>query len=273
MIAVPQFDGSFNYLKANSCNKVFKSLTVLRLHTWVIPPGSLRSAICDKVLILTQSIISQDYPQGWVKCDFEHFFVKPNQKIMKKFLSLFAFLSLAAVASNAQGISGGLKLGLNLANQTMSSGSYTVSPSFRPTIHAGGYVTVMLGERFGVQPEVLYSGQGAKNGSYVNKFNYITVPVLLRYNFTDLFSIHAGPQIGVLMSAKADLGSGEEDVKDQLKSTDIGIAAGLGIDLPMGLNFGFRFVKGMTNIIKEDDDVKYKNYALQLSVGYKLFGK
>jgi hypothetical protein len=191
---------------------------------------------------------------------------------MKKILSLFAFLSLIAVGVNAQGISGGLKFGLNLANQTISSGElgFTASPSFRPTIHAGGYLTAMLTEKFGVQPEILYSGQGYKQGSAVFKANYITVPVLLRYNFTDLFSIHAGPQIGILASAKAD----GEDVKDMLKGTDIGIAAGLGVDLPMGLNFGFRFVKGMTNIIDDDsEDLKYKNYALQFSVGYKLFGK
>ena len=191
---------------------------------------------------------------------------------MKKILSLFAFLSLIAVGVNAQGISGGLKLGMNLANQTISSGElgFTASPSFRTTIHAGGYLTAMITEKFGVQPEILYSGQGYKQGSAVFKANYITVPVLLRYNFTELFSIHAGPQIGILASAKAD----DEDVKDLLKGTDIGIAAGLGVDLPMGLNFGFRFVKGMTNIVDDDSDgLKYKNYALQFSVGYKLFGK
>ena len=194
---------------------------------------------------------------------------------MKKILSLFAFLSLIAVGVNAQGISGGLKLGMNLANQTISSEGITVSPSFRTSIHAGGYVTAMLSEKFGVQPEVLYSGQGAKNGNFKFKANYITVPILLRYNFTQLFSIHAGPQIGILMSAKEEIeGAGDaEDVKDAFKGTDIGVAAGLGIDLPMGLNFGFRFVKGMTNIADSDDGFKQKNYAIQFSVGYKLFGK
>jgi len=194
---------------------------------------------------------------------------------MKKVLSLIAFFSLFAVGVYAQGVSGGVKLGLNLANQTISGNGFTASPSFRPAIHAGGYITLMLTENFGVQPEILYSGQGYKQNGYAFKANYVTVPVLVRYNFTDLFSIHAGPQIGILASAKADFGQGDEDVKDQLKGTDIGIAAGLGIDLPMGLNFGFRFVKGMSNILDDADgsDYKQKNYNLQLSVGYKLFGK
>jgi len=193
---------------------------------------------------------------------------------MKKILSLFTLLSLICVGVYAQGISGGLKFGLNLANTTVSAEGLTTSPSFRPTIHAGGYLTAMLSEKFGIQPEVLYSGMGYKQGEAVFKANYITLPVLVRYNFTNIFSIHAGPQIGFLMSAKADYGQGdEEDLKDSVKGTDIGIAAGLGVDLPMGLNFGFRFVKGMTNINEESDDYKYKNYALQFSVGYKLFGK
>jgi hypothetical protein len=193
---------------------------------------------------------------------------------MKKFLSLFAFVGLLAVGANAQGISGGVKLGMNLANQTISADGFTVSPSFRTSIHAGGYVTVMVSEKFGVQPEILYSGQGAKNGSYSFKANYISVPVLLRLNFTPVFSVHAGPQIGIMMSAKEEIEGGGEsvDVKDDYKSTDVGVAAGLGVDLPMGLNFGFRFVKGMTNIA-DTDNYKQKNYALQFSVGYKLFGK
>jgi hypothetical protein len=196
---------------------------------------------------------------------------------MKKLLSLLTLLSVISVGAYAQGVSGGLKLGLNLSNQTMSSteSSFTSSPSFRPSIHVGGYLTLMLSEKFGVQPEILYSGQGYKETNGTIAIDYITVPVLARYNFTSLFSVHLGPQIGVLMSAKAkpENGGDSQDLKEYLKGTDIGVAAGLGIDLPMGLNFGFRFVKGFTNIIEDSDDVKYKNYNLQLSVGYKLFGK
>lgn len=192
---------------------------------------------------------------------------------MKKVLSLLTFFSLIAIGSYAQGVSGGLKLGLNLANQTISASGFTTSPSFRPSLHAGGYLTLMISSKLGVQPEVLYSGQGAKQGEYTLKLNYIAVPVLVRFNITDRFNIHAGPQIGILAGAKAKMGSESEDVKDQFKSTDIGLAAGLGVDLPMGLNFGFRFVKGMSNISADSDDAKYKNYNLQFSVGYKLFGK
>jgi hypothetical protein len=193
---------------------------------------------------------------------------------MKKILSLFAFVGLMALGANAQGVSGGLKLGLNLSNATISNSGFTTSPSFRTTFHGGAYLTMMLSEKFGVQPELLYSGQGAKNGSYTLKMSYITVPVLLRFNFTEVFSMHLGPQVGILASAKADLNGESEDIKDSFKGTDFSGALGLGVDLPMGLNFGFRFVKGFSNILDGDTDgTKQKNYGLQFSAGYKLFGK
>jgi hypothetical protein len=217
---------------------------------------------------------SNDHSNGIGERAFIHFLSNLINQIMKKVLSLLAFFSVIAIGSYAQGVSGGLKLGLNLANQTISAGSFTTSPSFRPSLHAGGYLTLMISSKLGVQPEVLYSGQGAKSGEYTLKLNYIAVPVLVRFNITDRFNIHAGPQIGILAAAKAKMGSESEDIKDEFKSTDIGIAAGLGVDLPMGLNFGFRFVKGMSNIAADsDDETKYKNYNLQFSVGYKLFGK
>lgn len=192
---------------------------------------------------------------------------------MKKITALFVFVCFLGVGVYGQGISGGVKAGLNLANQTFSGNGFTSSPSFLPSIHAGGYLTVMFSEHLGLQPEVLYSAQGAKSGSAKYKLGYVNVPILVRYSVNSLLSFHAGPQIGLLTSAKYDDGSTEEDLKNEVKGTDIGVAAGVGIDLPMKLNFTFRFIKGLSDINDTGSDIKQKNYNLQLSVGYKLFGK
>ncbi|HEX6889112.1 MAG TPA: porin family protein [Chryseolinea sp.] len=192
---------------------------------------------------------------------------------MKKITTLVFACLLGAVAYG-QGISGGIKAGLNLANQTFSGNGYTTSPSFLPGIHGGAYVTWMFTEHLGLQPEVLYSAQGAKSGDQKYKVNYVNVPVLVRYSVNDLLSFHAGPQFGVLTSAKFTSGSSEQDMKDQVKGSDIGIAAGVGIDLPMKLNFSLRFIQGISNINDTDNStINQKNYNLQLSVGYTLFGK
>lgn len=193
---------------------------------------------------------------------------------MKKLQTILVLLSVLSVGSYAQGISGGAKLGLNMANQTFSgNGSYS-SPSFLPGIHAGGYLTLMFSEHVGLQPEVLFSGQGAKSGSEKIKLNYISVPILARFNVNQLLSFHVGPQIGLLASAKDKVGSSSTDVKSYYKSTDVGVAFGATVDLPMKLNFTLRFIKGLSDISDvSGSDVKVKNYTLQLSVGYKLFGK
>ncbi|SKC40753.1 porin family protein [Ohtaekwangia koreensis] len=193
---------------------------------------------------------------------------------MKNFTTTLVLVFFVSAGAFAQGVSGGVKAGLNLANQTFSGNGFTSSPSFLPGFHAGAYLTAMFSDHIGLQPELLYSGQGAKSGNEKYKLTYIAIPVLLRYNVNSVFSFHAGPQIGVLASAKYKVGSASVDYKDNFKSTDVSLAAGVGIDLPMKLNFNFRFIKGLSDINSTDDsDVKVKNYTLQLSVGYKLFGK
>jgi hypothetical protein len=60
-----------------------------------------------------------------------------------------------------------------------------------------------------------------------------------------------------------------------MKGIDFGIAIGTTVDIKK-LNFTFRFVKGLSDIAEESsdpgDDFTIKNYLLQLSVGYRLFG-
>ncbi|HEY9008235.1 MAG TPA: porin family protein, partial [Ohtaekwangia sp.] len=167
---------------------------------------------------------------------------------MKTSTTALILVLLVSIGSYAQGLSGGVKAGLNLANQTYSGNGYTTSPSFLPSLHAGVYLTAMLSEHIGVQPELLYSGQGAKSGSEKLKLTYVTLPILFRYNVNSLLSFHAGPQFGVLLSAKDKVGSNSVDIKDEFKSSDVSFAAGVGIDLPMKLNFNARFIKGLSDI-------------------------
>jgi len=51
---------------------------------------------------------------------------------------------------------------------------------------------------------LLLSPQGAKYSDFYGGkliLSYITIPVLVRYNINDMFSVHAGPQFGFLLKA------------------------------------------------------------------------
>lgn len=197
---------------------------------------------------------------------------------MKK-VFLIGMILFLAIGSFAQGLSGGIKAGLNLADQKYSFSGTTIDTKFKAGVHVGGFVTWMFTEHIGLQPEALFSMQGTTfDNDFIDgktKFNYLNVPVLVRYNVNEMISLHAGPQIGFLLSAEAESDDGDsEDIKDEFKGTDFSGAFGLGVDLPMGLGFGARYILGFTKIAEEDVEApEVKNSAIQIYASYKLFGK
>jgi hypothetical protein len=190
---------------------------------------------------------------------------------MKKLILLVA-VALFAFNVNAQEVTFGAKAGVNFANV---SGDDADGFDSRTSFHVGGVVNIGVSEKFSVQPEVVYSSQGAKDsfeGIDVDyKMDYINVPVLAKFMVADGFSIEAGPQIGLLLSAKIE-GEGEEvDIKDDLKGIDFSGAIGVNYEMASGLNFGARYNLGLGNIADfEDGDLK--NNVIQVSIGYRFGG-
>lgn len=189
---------------------------------------------------------------------------------MKKIICVFA-LSLFSVLAFAQ-ISGGLRLGVNVANQKVLG--ISASADSKVGLLGGLYLTANLSDKFALQPELLYSSMGAKTDDVSDSFGYIQVPVLLRYNVTENFNLHAGPQLGLLMSAESD----GEDIKDFAKGTDFGASFGAGVDFG-SFNAGLRYYVGLSNIADIDTqglpgvgEITVKNSSFQIFIGYRLFG-
>lgn len=209
---------------------------------------------------------------------------------MKKiFLStiLGAFL---CTAINAQDIKFGAKVGVNFANlNTDGLEEYLTYSDGRTSMHIGAVAEFILNDKFSVQPELLYSGQGGKEefpGEYRERLNfgYLNLPIIAKYYITDGFSLEAGPQLGFLLSSKykeEDIGDGlgglEEDFKDTTKGIDFSFCLGAGYKLNNGLNFAARYSLGLSNVldtssdyIDEDDraNASVKNGVFQISVGF-----
>lgn len=191
---------------------------------------------------------------------------------MKKVFLSFVFVVVASAAF-AQ-VSGGIRLGMNLANQKAEALGISVSGDSKVGLLGGLYLTANLSDKFAVQPELLYSSMGSKTDDISDAFGYIQVPILLRYNINENFNLHAGPQIGLLLSAKSD----GVDIKDEFKGTDFGASFGAGVDFGK-FNGGLRYYLGFSNISDIDTqgipglgDISFKNTSFQIYLGYKLFG-
>ena len=189
---------------------------------------------------------------------------------MKFYLVALATTLLVTTAVNAQDINIGVKGGLNVYNINNDNNSeYDSKLGF----HAGLIGHIHLTRQFAVQPELVYSVQGAKytNGGIESKLNlgYINVPVLLQYMFDNGFRLQAGPQVGFMLNAKTEIGDVKTDVKDNFKTVDFGLGFGAGYVTTSGFGIDARYNLGLSNI-NENDAVKSTNRGFQLGVFYLL---
>ena len=184
---------------------------------------------------------------------------------MKKLFTIT--MALVAFTISAQNVTFGAKAGLNFASMT---GDDADCLDGRTSFHLGVTAEIEMSDTFSIQPELLYSGQGyTADGDVTVKVDYINLPVMAKFYVADGISLEAGPQIGFLASAKADVDGESTDIKDLLKSTDFALNLGAGYKLDSGLNFGLRYSMGLTDVPDGDSD-GFKHSVLQLSVGYNF---
>lgn len=193
---------------------------------------------------------------------------------MKK-LFLFIAVALFIFNSNAQdkptsddGIKFGIKGGVNFATLTGD----TEDVKSRTAFHFGAVVEIPVSDMFSVQPELLYSGQGAKDDSSDDelKLDYLNIPVMAKFYVAEGFSLEVGPQVGFLLSAKEEFDGESEDIKDFVKEIDFGVNFGVGYAMETGLNFGARYNLGLSDIndYGESFNDSIKNGVFQISIGY-----
>jgi len=182
---------------------------------------------------------------------------------MKKLIFTLMVISAPAVLF-AQGLGIGLKGGVNFANVAWED----VNTSSITSWHIGGYININFSERFGITPEVLWTGQGTERDNATLNTNYIAVPVMLRFKVIPVIFLEAGPQFSFLTNVDDD----DLDIEDQLKDNDFGLALGAGLNLPLGFNAGARYIWGFTNI-HEVSGEEIKNKTFQIYVGWTIFGE
>lgn len=196
---------------------------------------------------------------------------------MKKSVLVIALMLMSTTFISAQEyVYFGIKGGVNFSSFSGDGFDAYDDPEGRTAFHLGLLAEIPVGERFSIQPEVLYSAQGYDIASLEDandieyQLDYITVPVLAKFYVFNRFSLEAGPQIGFLVQEEVDFNPSEDggDIDlddDQFKTVDFGV--GLGASYKIS-NF---FISGRYNIglsdIYDMEGVDAKNSVIQAGVG------
>lgn len=188
---------------------------------------------------------------------------------------LVAAMAVSALAVNAQATFG-VKAGANFSSLKYSGDGEDDNTDTKVGLNIGGLANIPVSSMFSFQPELVFSMEGGEDEQdgedYKLKMNYINVPLLLQYNASG-FIAETGPQVGFLMSADAELGDVEIDVKDQMETVNLSWAIGLGYKMTSGFGVNARYNLGLSNIAKESEgDFKTKANTIQVGVFYTFGG-
>lgn len=209
---------------------------------------------------------------------------------MKKSIYLSTALSLlllTAMNLNAQ-LNYGLHAGLNVETQA-ELGLLWNNVDLYQGFTAGAMLEYETGNSISFQTEVNYKKKGEKVESWVNEnktvlrreFNYITIPLLVKYNFKAAdagdnwkFSMFTGPYAGFLTSVHAKSHSEGNntsvDINDQAEKSDWGVIFGGGISKKLSngssVNADLRYDMGLSRVDKENPDLR--NKGVGIVIGY-----
>ena len=193
---------------------------------------------------------------------------------MKKLV--FLVLTTGVFFTASAQIQFGVKAGANFATL---AGKGSEGATTKVDFHGGGFARIPLVNSFFLQPELVYSRQGAKATSDGVVFNinqnYLNIPVLAKYQHSSGLYGETGPQLGFLLAANVSAGGSSQDVKSSYKSTDFSWAFGVGYKIPL-INAGIdaRYNLGLSNIAAEEvNGYSVKNSVFQLGVFYVFGGK
>lgn len=179
--------------------------------------------------------------------------------LMKKLTYTLLLLSICTTISYAQTVKFGVKAGLNYANFTNSEIQTDAITSY----HAGIVSEISIVDSFSIQPELIYSTQGASYENaideYKNELGYISLPVMLKIHLSKSFSLDVGPQASFLLSKK------DEFNLNDYNTFDFSANAGVGLKITEKLFAQARYSLGLTEISKNADA---KNSVVQVSVGF-----
>ena len=215
---------------------------------------------------------------------------------MRKIALLIALTIFGLTQANAQNF--GFKGGYNYSS---FNGDVAKDNTLKGLsgFYVGALLELPLGDVISLQPEVIYSRQGAVwEKDYNNvpilgkvtlkndlRLDYLNIPVMAKVNLGPLF-LQGGVQFGFLVG-KPEISNTingrrvtEQVDKDAYAAFDFGVGAGLGVNLSQHFFVEARYTHSLTNALDPNnnslknahisDDNNFKNAVLSLGLGVKF---
>lgn len=201
---------------------------------------------------------------------------------MKKILLtllVFSGILSAATAQTTNSSEFGVSIGLN--QSTVQYSGTGQNADYKAGFNIGVSGEYYFSDRWGIKAKVNYDEKGWANGFLVlpdgsevdgvnYHLNYFTVPILANWHFGRMrnWYLDFGPYIGFLASANES--SNSANVKPLFNSTDVGLALGIGVKIPISnkakLFFEYEGEGGGTNVFNQSDGT-YQNVRSSINVG------
>ena len=198
---------------------------------------------------------------------------------MKK-LTLIALLVIPATMVFAQAPKFGFKAGVNLNNVSSNDEELNEELAGRTSIHLGVITDFSMSKSLSFQPQVLFSGRGAKidHGDHkdVYAFNSLEIPLNFTYrkNASKGLFLGVGPSLGYNLSGKVKGDHDSEDIvfgsgDGEIKRLDLGLNALIGYQFSNKYFVSTNYSSGLSNWSNESNST-WKNNIVGISVGFFL---
>lgn len=200
---------------------------------------------------------------------------------MRKIYILLFIAALISTGSQAQTkksrLGWGIKTGLN-ASKLNAETSTSWDEDWKTGFVLGAFLNINAGSRFSIQPEFLYSAMGGNLSTPLmtekHRLNYFSIPVLAKFKVGKGWSVVAGPQIDMLISAKTRNSNSSTVLKSTNNFNEESFNLTGGIEFFPGKCFGLsaRYIHGLSNAWNTDNAnaVEFRNQGVQLTAAIKL---
>lgn len=187
---------------------------------------------------------------------------------------LLSIVILLFVSSSlfSQGLTFGIKAGANMGKIDGQSFKNEYSLGY----HVGAFATIG-GKKWAIQPEVVFNQVNTDTATSFSditglhnvgkiQLHYLSIPIMVNYNISNILSLQFGPQFGILMDQNKNL---VQNGKDAFKSGNFSLAGGLQLNLLKFRVYG-RYIGGLTNLNNLGNNDTWKANMIQLGVGLAL---